>query len=235
MGIARRAGGIQRAAVACALAISALLPAMPVVPAFARTAAATPAGVGADFRVSPADGNVYETVSAAIDPNDPSTIVAAANSWMPPNRQTSYEHTTYGSLPIGIFRTHGGGATWAPSILPPSVPATAADWPRLAIDAAGTTRAAWDTGPLWSPHPAPLLPVVSSSTDHGATWGPQVAVAPAANWPSSAVLGVDQSNSTYRNRVYASYTDSSGPGAQTPYMSSWSATPITDRIGLPRP
>lgn len=205
-------GGIARLGAASLLTGSLLGPVVPALPAHAAGALSTPPGVGANVRVSPNDGNVYETVSAAIDPNDPGTIVAGADSWMP-----LYDGAGYGALPLGVFRTSEGGATWATSTLPwNSWPALR---PWLAMSLNGRTYAGWTVGPCCGPHPARDTPVVAISSNQGASWTTPVEPAPNAVWPSGGPLGVDDTTSPYRNRVYTAYGDAAGPGAFTQYQS----------------
>lgn len=151
-------------------------------------------------------------MSAAIDPNDPNTIVAGADSWVTVN-----EGIGPGALPVGIFKTRDGGANWSMSTLPwNSWPALR---PQLAMGLDGSTYAGWTVGPCCGPHPARDTPVVSRSADQGASWTTPVEPAPNAVWPSGGPLAVDQTTSPYRNRVYAAYADAAGPEAQNQYQS----------------
>src|SRR3989440_6622088 len=113
------------------------------VPAGASGPLPTGPGVSGEMKISPNDGNVYETVSAAIDPNDPATIVAGADSWVSP-----YDGSATYLQPVEVFRTSSGGMTWSsPSSLPPtpplpySVSAAEGRFPSLAINASGVTYA----------------------------------------------------------------------------------------------
>ena len=67
------------------------------------------------MQISPDDGNVYETVSAAIDPNDPATIVAGADSWLSP-----YDGIPNYLNPVAVFGSSNAGITWSSRSLPPS-------------------------------------------------------------------------------------------------------------------
>src|SRR2546421_8815955 len=111
------------------------------VPAGASGPPPTWPGVSGEMQISPNDGNVYETVSAAIDPNDPATIVAGADSWVSP-----YDGSSSYLRPVQVFGTSNAGTSWSsPTSLPPTptlpynVSATEGRFPSLAINAAGVT------------------------------------------------------------------------------------------------
>src|SRR5207237_7830170 len=113
------------------------------VPAGASGPLPTGPGVSGEMQISPNDGNVYETVSAAIDPNDPATIVAGADSWVSP-----YDGSSSYLRPVQVFGTSNAGTSWSsPSSLPPTptlpynVSAAEGRFPSLAINASGVTYA----------------------------------------------------------------------------------------------
>jgi hypothetical protein len=189
------------------------------------------------MQISPNDGNVYETVSAAIDPSDPATIVAGADSWVSP-----YDGTANYLRPVQVFGTSNAGTTWtSPSSLPPAPPlpynvsAAEGRFPSLAINASGVTYAG-SIAMHGGIHPAPSPSLVTRSANHGTTWGSQALISADPNaW--GATLIADQSASVYRNRVYAWQSIACCPESPTQYMymylarsddgSSWASTQVS--------
>jgi hypothetical protein len=192
------------------------------------------------MQLSPNDGNVYETASAAIDPNDPAGIVAATDSWVSPDGMP------FNLRPVQVFRTTNAGVTWSsPSSLPPVPPlpynvnSVEGRFPSVAINAAGVTYAG-SIAMHGGFHPAPSPSLVTRSADHGSTWGSQVLISPDPNaW--GATLAADRSASAYRNRLYAWYSIACCPESPNPYQymyiarsndgSSWASTQVSPTGG----
>jgi len=211
------------------------------VPAGASGPLPTGPGVSGEMQISPNDGNVYETVSAAIDPNDPATIVAGADSWVSP-----YDGSSSYLRPVQVFGTSNAGTSWSsPSSLPPTptlpynVSAAEGRFPSLAITASGVTYAG-SIAMHGGFHPAPSPSLVTRSANHGTTWGSQALISqdPTA-W--GATLIADQSASAYRNRVYAWQSIACCPDSPNPYMymyvarsddgSNWASTQVSSTGG----
>ncbi len=165
---------------ACVLVGALLAFGGPAVPAGASGPLPIGPGVTAEMQISPNDGNVYETVSAAIDPSDPATIVAGADSWVSP-----YDGTANYLRPVQVFGTSNAGTTWtSPSSLPPTPPlpynvsAAEGRFPSLAINASGVTYAsvyrnrvyAWQSIACCPESPTQYTYMYLARSDDGSSW-----------------------------------------------------------------
>lgn len=187
--------------------------------------AATPAGVGPNLRVSPADTNVYSTTTAALDPANDGNLYASSNILT--------------AAPVAAFASQDAGNSWAaaPLPLPAAAPNQFAADPSAAYDGSG---ALWETylGFAVSGSLVATQLVAAESLNHGHNWtGTPIVVEPASATPDKPLLAIDRSGGAYQNRLYVAY-DTNPNGRSQPIVvarsdggSSWSRSTVYDSGG----